>query len=115
MPKEKFQPKAAKLNGIEAIMLGRARNFLGDHFDIPITTQIHTSDHLGEGVLGLAIDGEIWISRLAFAQGTKMLAGTIYEEWLHISRNLKDESRELQNFLLDRLMSMGEVVQGEPL
>lgn len=115
VPKAKLRPQVTTLSGIETIMLGRARNFLGDHFSVPIDTPVHVSAHLGDGVLGLAIDGQVWISRMAFAQGTKMLAGTIYEEWLHITHGLRDECRPMQNFLLDKLMSMAEVCQGEPL
>lgn len=61
---------------------------------------------LGEGILGLfSNDRErILISRAAFKMGIEMVAGTIYEEWCHQTKGLKDESRELQNHLLNQLV-----------
>jgi hypothetical protein len=47
--------------------------------------------------------------------GTKTVAGTLIEEFIHLKHGLADESRDLQNFLLDRLVSLGEEMQGAPL
>lgn len=68
-----------------------------------------------DNLLGAAIDNTIWISDAAFNRGTKILAGTILEEYFHLRLALKDESRGLQNYLIDSLVSMGERVLGEPL
>lgn len=76
---------------------------------------IITSDFLGEGVLGRAEDGTIYLSTLVFNQGTKMVAGTLAEEYLHLKYKVADESRNFQNFLIDALMSLGEQLTGEVL
>lgn len=76
---------------------------------------LRVSEFLGDSVLGAAQNGTIYISRRCLMMGTKMLAGTILEEYLHLKHKLDDESRGMQNFLFDALMSMGEQVTGEPL
>lgn len=72
-------------------------------------------EHLGEGVLGRAANNKIYISKLAFMQGTKMVAGTLIEEFIHLRHKLTDESRGMQNFLFDALVSAGEQITGQPL
>jgi hypothetical protein len=47
--------------------------------------------------------------------GTKTVAGTLIEEFIHLKHGLGDECRDMQNFLLDRLVSLGEQMHGEPL
>lgn len=57
-----------------------------------------------EGVLGMARDGEILISREALFLGVGALAGTLYEEWAHTHLGFSDCSRDFQNHLLNRLV-----------
>lgn len=59
---------------------------------------------LGPNVLGRYERGKILISRDAFDQGVLILAGTLYEEYLHAEHGLLDESRSMQNYLLNRLI-----------
>ncbi|MDP9645853.1 hypothetical protein J2793_001286, partial [Paraburkholderia caledonica] len=47
--------------------------------------------------------------------GTKQLASTLIEEYIHLRHGWKDMTRELQNFLFDKLVSVGEELVGEPL
>ncbi len=71
---------------------------------------------LGENVYGKATDGKIYISQDCFDKGTKFLASTIVEEYVHCRYGFNDESRNLQNWLFDRIITMGEEhVTGEPL
>lgn len=73
-------------------------------------------ESLGEGKLGQCKEGRIYLSRRALAMGTKMVAGTLYEEILHVRDELPDESRALQNHLIDELMTLIEVhVMKEPI
>ena len=37
------------------------------------------------------------------------------EEVCHLKYGYADESREFQNFLIDKLVSLGEEMEGEPL
>lgn len=43
------------------------------------------------------------------------LASTLIEEYLHLRHGWHDLTRELQNFLFDKLVSLGEEIAGEPL
>ena len=48
-------------------------------------------------------------------KGTKFIASTLLEEFVHCRYRLLDESRDLQTWLFDRLITMGEeYVVGEP-
>lgn len=108
-------PDTTPLRGVESEILNRAAEFakkLG--FDVDLYPLIVT-DTLGHGILGMAEGGRIYISRRAFMMGTKTVAGTLIEEFIHLKHDLADESREMQNFLLDRLVSLGEEMKGEPL
>lgn len=93
----------------KAVDFSRAVGFEVDAFPIIAT------DWLGEGVLGRAHDGKIYISKRAFMMGTKMLAGTLIEEFLHLKYQLHDCDRDMQNFLMDTIVSLGERLTGEPL
>lgn len=70
---------------------------------------------LGDGVLGQAIEGKILLSRAAFVGGTKMLAGTIMEEYLHLKYHFYDCTRQFQNHLIDLVISTEELRQKKPL
>lgn len=97
----------ARLN--KAVNFSRAVGFEVNAFPIIVT------DWLGEGILGRAHGGKIYISQRAFMMGTKMLAGTLIEEFLHLKYELQDCDREMQNFLMDTIVSLGERITGEPL
>ncbi len=104
------------LNPIESAILDRAKHFitlLGHDLSLyPIVV----ADTLGQDILGLAENGRIYLSRMCFDQGTKRVAGTLLEEFLHLHHKLRDCDRGMQNFLIDRLMSLGEqAVLKEPL
>lgn len=73
-------------------------------------------ESLGDGVLGLAQDETIFIAERVFhLGGTKQLASTLIEEYLHLRHGWEDMSRELQSFLFEKLVSIGEELVGEPL
>ena len=70
---------------------------------------------LGSGVLGTVKRDKIMIAIECFDMGTKMLAGTLMEELIHYEKGIGDGSRALQNFLINRIMSLYEETKGEPL
>jgi hypothetical protein len=37
-----------------------------------------------------------------------MVAGTLIEEYLHLKHGIVDETRQMQNFLIDTICSLGE-------
>lgn len=108
-------PDTVPLNRVEQIQLDRAVGFcerLGWHvseYEVVVTAD------LGEHVWGRAYEGRIYLNRSAFMAGTKIVAGTLIEEFLHLRHKLADESRDLQNHLLNALVGMGELAIGEPL
>jgi len=104
-----------KLDTIDSQRLDQALSFLRDLGLYTDQYPIKVVASLGQSILGRAEDETIFISKYAFDQGTKILAGTIYEEWCHLKHGYSDESRNFQNFLLDRLMSVGERALGRIL
>lgn len=67
-------------------------------------------ESLGDNIFGAVRDSQIMISHAAFDHGYRYLASTIYEEYLHRDHQKQDESRELQNFLFEKLFAMTEKV-----
>lgn len=108
-------PDPTPLNKIEAIQLERATKFVEFMgYELSEYPVIVTAD-LGERVWGRAYQGRIYVSRAAFTMGTKIVAGTLIEEYIHLRHKLGDESRALQDHLLNALVSMGELAYGEPV
>lgn len=70
---------------------------------------------LGDGVMGRALDGVIYISEMPFNMGTKQLASTLMEEWVHLKTGCADFDRRMQNWLFDKILSLGESISGEPI
>lgn len=107
---------AILLTTVEKTMLDRAMAFLVDTLHCACLDQyrIIVVD-LDENTLGLAKGGMIFLNRRCFRMGTKMVASTLYEEYLHVHKGLKDCNREMQNFLMDTIATLGEQLRGEPL
>lgn len=61
---------------------------------------------LGVGILGRVQGKMILVSRRAFDMGTKTVAGTLMEELLHLGYGFLDCSRDFQNYLIDRLVTL---------
>ena len=70
---------------------------------------------LGVGTHGLAKDNTIYISTACFLQGSKYLASTLYEEFVHLETGYKDCSRGLQTYLFDTIITQFETILGESL
>ena len=110
----KITPDPVRLNKIEEAMLRKALLFCkAIGFDIQY--EISVVESLGCDVLGMAKDQTVYIAHRAFMVGTKCVAGTLIEEHIHLKHNHADCSRPMQNYLLDRMMSLGELAVGEPL
>lgn len=83
--------------------------FQVDAFPIIVT------DWLGEEVLGRAANGRIYLTSRVFMMGTKMIAGTLLEEYMHLRYEVRDTTRNMQNFLMDTIVSLGERLTGQAL
>jgi hypothetical protein len=65
---------------------------------------------LGPSVFGVARGKQILIAKATLDMGPRFIASTIYEEWLHKTRSMQDESRALQNLLFEKLFAMTDRV-----
>jgi hypothetical protein len=108
-----YEEATLSLNTIQAQQLERAIAFL-EELGFPISqfpvkcTELH--GHLGE-----ARNGVIFLSTSVFRMGTKFVASTILEEYIHLKEGVFDETREMQNILFDTIISMGEKMRGLPI
>ena len=57
----------------------------------------------------------IYISTRTFSMGTKMLAGALLEEYWHLKHDVRDETRTMQNLLIDIICSLGERITKKAL
>lgn len=67
-------------------------------------------DGLGESIFGTVRNQRILIAKRALDMGHRFVASTLYEEWLHKTEGLADQSRDLQNLLFEKLFAMVERV-----
>lgn len=63
-------------------------------------------EHLGVGRLGTVLNKAIVLSKRCFDMGVKTVAGTLMEEHLHLEYGFQDNSRDFQNYLIDRLVTL---------
>lgn len=105
------------LTDVQQQSMERALDFCGRiGFLIRDSYPIKVVESLGEGVLGLAEDKTIYIAERVFQLGgAKQLASTLIEEYVHLRHGYADMTRDLQSFLFDKLVSVGEELVGEPL
>jgi len=102
-------------NVTEAKMLMKAEAVVKELGFDTIGTDIRIVETLGPRTMGKVHGGIVYLSRLAFRMGTKQLAGTLFEEMVHHRLGYGDETRDFQNYLIDKLISMVEERTGEPL
>lgn len=70
---------------------------------------------LGKDIMGLFVkDTEtIYLAESTVDMGYRVIASTLYEEWLHKVEGLADESRSMQNYLFNKLLAMVEGASDE--
>ena len=103
------------LNKIEQSMLHKSMQVCRGLGTCPDDVDIIICKSLGTGILGLSRNGKVFLSKEVFSMGTKMVAGTLWEELLHHETRMMDMTRTLQNFLINKVMSQYEEIKGEPL
>jgi hypothetical protein len=115
--KRHFEPREIALTAVQQKSMEKALDFCAQiGFQIRGSYPIKVVESLGEGTLGLAHEETIFIAERVFQLGgTKQLASTLIEEYLHLRHGWLDMSRELQSFLFEKLVSVGEELVGEPL
>lgn len=103
------------LTEIQQKSYAKAVRFLAG-IDVPVEQYpVKFVEGLGQGVMGRALDGVIYISPIAFDMGVKQLASTLMEEWVHIKTGAADFDRIMQSWLFDKILSIGESISGEPI
>lgn len=111
-----ISPDQIVLTKVQVQMLEKALTFVATiGFQVRDVYPIIFVESLGDGVLGLAKDDKIYIAERVLHQGTKALASTLIEEYLHLKQGYKDCTYEMQTFLFDKIVSLGEEMNGEPL
>lgn len=114
--KMEMELKGVTLTALEERALAKAKEFLAKWLGVDVKTEIIPIDKTGSHwTLGLAKAGKIYLPRQTFGKGVKMLASTLLEEWLHAERELGDCERSMQDWLMDKCVSLGEEMSGEPL
>lgn len=107
--------ESLRLHPVEQERFDRAKAFLSSvGYDLnryPITIV----EDLGEGIYGLAKEDRIFIAKAAFQKGTKEVASTLLEEYVHLKTGFSDMSRQLQTWLFDELLLQSEKATGVPL
>lgn len=98
-------PHAEKLFRAKSIL--KAAGFEIDAFPVIVV------DGLGNGAIGLAKDGKIFITLAAFEKGAREVAATILEEYAHLRSGQEDCSRGFQNWLFDQLLNQIEHRSGQ--
>ena len=85
----------------QAIDICLSFNYRVDEYPIKIY------ETLDRNAMGMAKDGTIYISYVAFESGIDELVKTLFEEWVHLKYGYRDESRALQNYLINQVVKMG--------
>jgi hypothetical protein len=111
-----FSPREVELTRVQRSMMEKAIAFAGKiGFQVEGSYPIKVVESLGPGTMGLALDDTIFIAQRTLDMGTKYLASTLIEEFLHLRHDFKDCTRDMQNYLFERMVSLGEELMGEPL
>lgn len=115
--KHLYEPREIGMTKVQLASMEKALTFCeGIGFPIRGAYPIKVVEALGEGCLGLAHNETIYIAERVFhLGGTKQLASCLIEEYLHLRQGWADLTRELQSFLFDKVVSLGEELMGEPL
>lgn len=99
-----------ELTDMQEMAFNKAVDFL-EGIRVPVKDYpINFVTGLGQGVMGRAYEGQIYISEVAFNMGVKQLASTLMEEWVHIKQGCNDFDRIMQNWLFDKILSLGEEI-----
>lgn len=105
----KDYPDARKKIAIYKYLTLLEKQFPGISHKYPIKI----TPKIAPGVMGLAVDGDIIISEETFEIGAKFVAGTIFEEFMHLETGFEDLTRSFQNSLINRMMTLTERLNDE--
>jgi len=105
------------LNGTQQAQFDRAKRYLNAAGLIP-----HIGKHrvifvncLGRRQFGEATKDLIVVNITAFDTGTKEVAATLLEEYLHVQERVRDSTRDMQNLLFATIMNVIEKATGHTI
>lgn len=100
----------------QAAIIKKAMDFC-ERIEYPVIYPIFVSRDLGGSILALADikTKVIYLSDRVLDQGVKQVAATLIEENIHIEKHLQDNTYEMQSYLFDQIVTMGEKLTGEIL
>lgn len=115
-----IDPRRVAMTKIQSLMLEKAIVFCeASGFALRDEYPVIVVESLGEtATLALAdkIGKQIFLTQRLFEMcGTKGVASALIEEYIHLRFGLSDCSREMQNFIFDKMVSLAEELRGEPL
>lgn len=108
---------AAELDNREKIKLNKALEFCKQIDFDPSEYKITIVRTLGNNVLAMALrdQNQIILSKTLFDMGLKQLIAAIVEEVVHLRDLHNDCTRSMQNYLFDKIVTLGEKYTGECL
>lgn len=97
------EPEAVTLTAHEQSQLDDALKVIEEVLGYEITKkyQVVVVQSLGSGVYGKAARRKIYLSRRTFEAGSNWLIGTLIEEFGHLQFDWRDETRDMQNSLMN--------------
>lgn len=116
LTKSSIAPTEIEMTKAQGKVLERAIEF-SRKIGYPVNSYpIKVAESLGEGVLGMAHNGIIYIAERTFQLGgSHQVASTLIEEYVHLRYGYQDCTYAMQSYLFDRLVSMGGELLGDPL
>lgn len=115
LDEKKAAAETLHLSDVERTAYRQAVEFLARHGVEVEEFPVEFVVTLGDGVMGSAAAGTIFVSQLAFQYGVKALVATLYEEHMHLARGWRDGSREMQNHLFHTVIGLWEEMDGVAL
>jgi hypothetical protein len=99
-------PEVVQLTKVQQSQLDRAIELVA-RMGLDSNVPIHVVK-LQKNTLGLAKNGQVYLSPQVFEQGTKQIVSTLFEECLHLETGLKDCTYEMQTRLFNMIVSLYE-------
>lgn len=110
--------ESVKITRVQQQQLERATAFCQDTLGYDISKyKLVICHNVGTNALGRAdIEKQImYLSTKAFDQGTKRVAAVLVEEFVHVEYQVEDETLEQKMVYLEKILTLGEGIQGAPL
>ena len=103
---EKLEPNGVSPSEAEMLVLRPAVDFWAK-LGIQISAPLFVSKNLGESILALAYQGNIYIAERTLREPFELIARMLAEEQFHISTGFGDCTRDMQHFLFETLVKIG--------